>query len=88
MDTVFLHSLISQSNFSLFQTSQVPTPTDLRSPPGAGAQVLKTPYEKAWLVKKWYNFDLRYPLNLGKGIQSYIRWLCYFWIYDYFPVLC
>ncbi|XP_054712479.1 sodium/hydrogen exchanger 6-like [Uloborus diversus] len=43
---------------SLRTASQVPTPTDLRSPPAA--QVLKTPYEKAWLVKKWYNFDLRY----------------------------
>ncbi|GIY90293.1 hypothetical protein CDAR_416804 [Caerostris darwini] len=43
---------------SLRTTSQVTTPTDLRSPPAA--QVLKTPYEKAWLVKKWYNFDLRY----------------------------
>ncbi|KAG8187191.1 hypothetical protein JTE90_020062 [Oedothorax gibbosus] len=39
-------------------TSQVTTPTDLRSPPAA--TVLKTPYEKAWLVKKWYNFDMRY----------------------------
>ncbi|XP_035221159.1 sodium/hydrogen exchanger 7-like isoform X3 [Stegodyphus dumicola] len=39
-------------------TSQVTTPTDLRSPPAP--QVIKTPYEKAWLVKKWYNFDMRY----------------------------
>ncbi|GFY35321.1 hypothetical protein TNCV_796751 [Trichonephila clavipes] len=39
-------------------TSQVTTPTDLRSPPAT--QAIKTPYEKAWLVKKWYNFDLRY----------------------------
>ncbi|XP_055948633.1 sodium/hydrogen exchanger 6-like isoform X2 [Argiope bruennichi] len=43
---------------SLRTTSAVTTPTDLRSPPAV--QVSKTPYEKAWLVKKWYNFDMRY----------------------------
>lgn len=37
---------------------QVTTPTELRSPPPPMEN--KTPYEKAWLVRKWYNFDVKY----------------------------
>ncbi|XP_076323667.1 sodium/hydrogen exchanger 9-like isoform X2 [Tachypleus tridentatus] len=37
---------------------QVSTPTDLRSPP-PGMET-RTPHEKAWLVRKWYNFDVNY----------------------------
>ncbi|XP_022245093.1 sodium/hydrogen exchanger 7-like [Limulus polyphemus] len=43
---------------SVKRTSQVSTPTDLRSPP-PGMET-RTPHEKAWLVRKWYNFDVSY----------------------------
>ncbi|XP_076370262.1 sodium/hydrogen exchanger 6-like isoform X2 [Tachypleus tridentatus] len=43
---------------SIKQTSEVSTPTDLRSPP-PGMEI-RTPHEKAWLVRKWYNFDVMY----------------------------
>ena len=39
------------------------TPTDLASPAnsiGVDGQPPKSPYEKAWLVRKWYNFDVRF----------------------------
>uniref|UniRef100_A0A4D5RPA5 Sodium/hydrogen exchanger n=1 Tax=Ixodes scapularis TaxID=6945 RepID=A0A4D5RPA5_IXOSC len=37
---------------------QVQTPPELRSPPPQPES--KTPYEKAWLVRKWYNFDVKF----------------------------
>lgn len=37
-------------------TQQQRAQSELRSPTG---EPLKTPYEKAWLVRKWYNFDVR-----------------------------
>ncbi|XP_077514724.1 na[+]/H[+] hydrogen exchanger 3 isoform X4 [Amblyomma americanum] len=39
-------------------TGQVQTPPELQSPPPQPES--KTPYEKAWLVRKWYNFDVRF----------------------------
>lgn len=45
------------------RSSSVATPTELQSPTEgevfSGAPV-KSPYEKAWLVRKWYNFDVRF----------------------------
>ncbi|XP_003740917.1 sodium/hydrogen exchanger 6 [Galendromus occidentalis] len=38
-------------------TQQQRAQSELRSPTG---EPLKTPYEKAWLVRKWYNFDVRF----------------------------
>lgn len=39
-------------------SGQVQTPPELQSPPPQPET--KTPYEKAWLVRKWYNFDVRF----------------------------
>lgn len=36
------------------------TPTDLRSPGVENAGQVRSAYEKAWLVRKWYNFDVRF----------------------------
>ncbi len=36
------------------------TPTDLRSPSLANEMPTRSAYEKAWLVRKWYNFDVRF----------------------------
>ncbi|XP_075747245.1 na[+]/H[+] hydrogen exchanger 3 isoform X3 [Rhipicephalus microplus] len=37
---------------------QVQTPPELQSPPPQPES--RTPYEKAWLVRKWYNFDVKF----------------------------
>lgn len=37
---------------------QVQTPPELQSPPPQPET--RTPYEKAWLVRKWYNFDVKF----------------------------
>ncbi|RWS17010.1 sodium/hydrogen exchanger 7-like protein [Dinothrombium tinctorium] len=43
------------------RTGSITTPTDLRSPTSPPSQQQsRSPYEKAWLVRKWYNFDVRY----------------------------
>ncbi|XP_022252192.1 sodium/hydrogen exchanger 9-like isoform X2 [Limulus polyphemus] len=39
-------------------TPQVSTPNELRSPPPVPEN--RTPYEKAWLVRKWHNFDVMF----------------------------
>lgn len=49
--------------FSCTQAGQVQTPPELQSPPPQPES--RTPYEKAWLVRKWYNFDVKYPLSYG-----------------------
>jgi len=49
------------------RSSSMTTPTDLQSPSsstiGSTSQqpsAQRSPYEKAWLVRKWYNFDVRF----------------------------
>ncbi|RWS23321.1 sodium/hydrogen exchanger 7-like protein [Leptotrombidium deliense] len=43
------------------RTGSVTTPTDLQSPTSPPSQQqTRSPYEKAWLVRKWYNFDVRF----------------------------
>lgn len=54
-----------QIPFQVRRSGSVSTPGDLHSPGGSsivstGQQPQRSPYEKAWLVKKWYNFDVRF----------------------------
>ena len=48
---------------SMKRSGSITTPTELQSPEsdgGSGVNASRSPYEKAWLVRKWYNFDVLY----------------------------